>query len=254
MERDRTFPPKVQRWSELKAMGQSAAHYRAAYCEPKEPTAGMRFGTLVHTIGLGHGDYAIFPGERRAGKEWEKFEADNPGKLLVKASEHAEALRVVEAVRNDPAAGPLLDGLYEREIAWDWLGRRCAGRVDILRGDRVIDLKTTQCAEPGWFRRYALRAAYHAQMAWYLDGARACGATPFNATIIAVEVAPPFAVTVFNLSPRAIEDGRKLVRMWMERAIACEAANDWPGYVQSAIELDVAEETGLLIDGEEVAA
>lgn len=255
MERDRSFPPKVLRWSELKHMARSPAHFRAAYTDPPEQSPAMRFGALVHALALRHGDFAVFEGERRAGKEWDRFRDANPGKMIVKASEVAEAQRVVSAVETDPVAAPLLRGLYEHELEWEHCGRRCAGRLDILH-DALVDLKTTNCAEPAYFSRAALRLGYHAQAAHYSNGARANGHDlPHGAFIIAVETSAPFAVTVMHITPRTLEEGQKLLRSWLERVIACEAAGEWPGYRQTVIDLEVPEaDGGLLIDGEQVFA
>lgn len=254
MERDRQFPPKVLRFSELKRMALSPAHFRAAYEDPIEQTPYMRFGSLVHALLLRGDSFEVYDGERR-GNAWKDFKAKVPeGKLIVTASEHAEALRVSTAVLNDPVARPLVEGLHETEITWEMLGRKCAGRVDILGQIDLVDLKLTHFAQPEYFARFALRSAYHAQVAWYGDGARANGHSIERAHIIAVESKPPFAVVVMPVTPRALEEGRKMIRLWIERLGVCEAAGEWPGYTQCPIPLDVVEDAGLIIEGEEVAA
>ena len=104
----------------------------------------------------------------------------------------------------------------------------------------MVELKTARTANPDWFRRDALRMAYHAQLAWYADGLRAARlADVHHAFVVAVESAPPFPVVVFELTPEALEHGRKLCRLWLEQLLVCEQSDHWPGYAQSVVPLDV---------------
>lgn len=59
---------------------------------------------------------------------------------------------------------------------------------------------------------------------------------------------------MLRLTPRALEEGEKLNRSWIERLDGCELADEWPGYTQSILDLDVPDDASdaLLIDGEEV--
>lgn len=258
MQRDRTFPPTVLRWSELNKASKSGAHFRAAYTDPKEATAPMRLGSITHVLTLGGAGLLVWNGERRAGKEWEAFRADaQPGALIVSKKEYDQARRVADAVVASPLARPLLEGVHEHELAWTGpLNRKCAGRVDIATGKRLVELKTTTRAEPGWFARHAIAMNYHAQLAWYQDGARANGIPAEEAWIIAVETAAPFAVTVLELTERAIEQGRKACHLWVEKVVGWEQAGEWPGYAQSPVPLDVVDRVELegLDDNDEEAA
>lgn len=253
MIRDRTFPPTELHWSELKKMGKSPAHFRAAFEEPGGQSSAMLLGSFTHHLVLGGEGFVVYEAERR-GNAWKAFQAAHAGKMIVTEKEFQQGNRVAQAVRADPVAAPLLKGRREQFLTWQSMGRTCGGTLDVIGPDCIVDLKTTSVAEPGWFARQALRLGYHAQLAWYLDGAIANGIPAFRCWIVAVETAAPFAVTVMRVTPRALDEGRKLIRLWMERVAQCEAANTWPGYVQSAVDLDMAEEANLLIDGEEVAA
>lgn len=245
----------VPHFHDLKRMSRSPAHYLAGLGVEGPDTASFRFGRLVHALTLG-GPVYVFEGARRAGKEWESFIDGKNERDVYKRDEVDAARNVADAVKVHPLAAPLLDGRHEVPAEWTMNGRKVATRgIDILGGAFVCDLKTTNNAEPFAFQRGALRYGYHAQLAMYLDAARALGEHPRDAYVIAVETAAPYAVTVHRLSPRLLEEGRKLVRSWMERLQACEEADEWPSYVQSIVEWDVVDdEVGLIIDGEDLAA
>jgi hypothetical protein len=247
----RTFVPHFH---DLKRMAKSPAHYLAGLGVDGPDSAAFRFGRLVHCLTLG-GKVHVFEGARRAGKEWEAFIADKDPRDVYKQDEVADAKRVADAVKEHPIARNFLDGRKEVPVEWTMHGRMVATRgIDVFGDAFICDLKTTNNAEPSAFQRGALRYGYHAQCAMYLDAARALGAKAREAYVIAVETAAPYAVTVHRLSPRLLDEGRKLVRSWMERLQACEEANEWPSYVQSIVEWDVVEDVGLIIDGEEIAA
>ncbi len=239
-------------WSLLKQMALSPAHLRAAYEQGTDTTRSMSNGTLIHALVLG-GDVLVWEGVRK-GKKWEEFEAKNEGRFIVTRKEYDTASLAAVSVMWSPIAKPLLEGRRE----WSWSatmhGRRCAGRIDVA-GPATVDLKTSNSVEPGRFSRACLRMGYHAQLAWYQDARRALGEDPGDAWIIGVETKAPFPVTVLHVTQRALDEGRKLNRLWLEKLNACEAADEWPGYVQSAVELDIVEDDGgLIIDGEELAA
>lgn len=239
-------------FSTLKLMAKSPAHVKAAIDNEWAPTRAMNLGTLIHSLVLG-GDVVVYEGQRR-GKAWEAFEEEHDGRFIVTRKEHDDARRAADAVQRHPIAGPLLDG--RKEWAWRTMlhGRPCAGRIDVAGLRATVDLKSTNDAEPFRFQRACLRMGYHAQLAWYQDARRMLGEDPGDAYIIGVETKAPFAVTVLRVTPRALLEGQKLNRLWLERLAACEAADEWPGYVQSIVDLDVAEDAGLIIDGEEVEA
>lgn len=238
-------------FSTLKLMAKSPAHVRHAVETGWTPSRAMNVGTIAHAILLG-GDFVVYEGQRR-GKAWEAFELEHDGRTIVTCKEHDEAANMAASVLAHPVAVQLLQG--DRERAWTATmhGRTCAGRIDVAGGS-TVELKTTNDAEPGRFQRQCLRMGYHAQLAWYQDARRALGEDPGGAYIIGVESKAPFPVTIFRLTPRALLEGQKLNRLWLERLAACEAADEWPGYVQSVVDLDIVEDAGLVIDGEEVAA
>lgn len=234
-------------FSALKQFARSPAHFKAYTEREFVSSPAMNLGTLIHALVLG-GEYVCFEAERR-GKAWTDFKSANEGKFIVTATELEKAKRAADAVLGDRVAAPLLEGRHEH--AWNAVlyGRKAAGRIDVA-GPCTVDLKSAADVEPYRFQRTCLRMAYHAQLAWYADARRALGENPGECFIIGVESSAPYAVTTLRITPRALDEGRKLTRLWVERLIACELADEWPGYAQSALDLDIVEDAGLIIDGE----
>lgn len=242
---------------------------------------GERSGSAwAHFKGLVAGEeYVIFDGPR-TGKAWKAAKEAAAGALIVTSEdieraaiarevqcarltlgfypapivttkEYDAANRCADAVRADPIARDLLVGAHEVELSWRSHDLDCGGRIDVLGHRRIADLKTTRDSEPDWFGRYALRNAYPAQLDWYSEGARENGFAIDESWIVAVETRAPYPVTCHRLTPRALEKGRALWCSWMERLRVCLEADEWPGYVQCAVDLDAPDDEIELIYADE---
>lgn len=234
VEHHRALPPHLKpvRFSRLKVIGQSAAHYLGQFEEEREDNAQLRFGRLAHSLILG-GKVVVYPKERR-GKAWLAFQEANQGAEIVTLAEYDRAHKIAASVDRHPDA-PLLNGEHEKELAWMLEGRACGARLDVLGVDYVTELKTTTSAEPGWFTRNGGRMAYHAQLSWYMSAARLCyPRREFTcAYIIAVETRHPYVVTSFEVPERALDFGARLWRSWWETLMGCERSEQWPAYTQT---------------------
>lgn len=236
------------RFSVLKHMAKAPVHVLDAMksdngeIEPMPDTRPMRVGFVGHALLLG-GEFTVWPGQRR-GKKWDEFEAAHANDRIVTQSEYDDARRIADAVLSHSDAAELLNGEREKELEWSVLGRQCVGHLDVLNREhgRVVDVKTCMTSHPDRFAKQAMWMGYHAQLAWYLDGAKVR-----DAYVIAVESKRPYPVTVLKLSERAIEQGRKLCRLWMERFLACEEAGRWPGYCESIVPFDVPDDDDLAL-------
>jgi hypothetical protein len=230
-------------FSTLKILAKSPMHLRHSLEHGFVATPPMDFGTLGHTLTLGGQEVAVWDGDRR-GNNWKYFKAENAGKLVVTKKDYDRAAAVRDAVLADPVAAPLLAVPHEqKEVEWvvSMYGRKCAGRIDVCSQD-TIDLKVVADAHPIRFGWQARKLAYHAQIAWYQDARRALGQDPGRGILIAVESKPPHAVVVRVLTPRMLEEGRKLTRLWIEELKLCEEAQSWHGYAQTEVELDAPDE------------
>ena len=223
------------RFSRLKLIGRSPKHYQASYGPPTET---MQVGTAVHARLLENTPFVVYDGVRR-GKEWDRFKLDQPsGVMIFNDREGQQVSMMVESVQANPDAMRVLEGEREQVRLWKIGERECQGTPDVVSDKFVTELKTGETSDPLLFRYKLLRYQYHAQLAWYHDG---LSDAERDCYIVAVENKSPYITTVFKLTPGSIEQGRKLYRLWWERLMACEAANEWPGYCQSIVDLDVGE-------------
>jgi hypothetical protein len=235
------------RYSRLKQMAKSPAHYLAAVTEE---TTSMARGSAVDALLLGTQRVICFPGKVRAGKDWERFQLDNADALVLTRKELDRALAMAAAVRSSKPAMRALDGAHMTEIAWSFLGRECLSHPDVVGDGFVTDLKTTESADPKRFYWAAQRYHYFGQLAFYDAAVRQSGrGDPQAHFIVAVESLRPHPVTVLRLTPRALEQGQREFRLWFETLLACEAANAWPGYCESVVDLDVPDDAVELVYG-----
>lgn len=246
-------PPPVIRFSALKQLARSPAHFRA-YCESGfQATRQMDVGSIAHAILLG-GDYVVYPGSAkgnmsRQGNEWKDFAAAHAGELVVTHAEVDEAQAIVAAVRANPVAMRHLEGARtEVPLSWEMHGMPCAtGGVDWIGPHSWGDLKTCRCSEPEAFARDATRMLYYAQLAFYSEGLHISG-LGYDADgpggyqvprIIAVESDAPHNVTVFRVPERVLERGRQSIALWFGILKGCIDSGQWPGYVAEEVTFEL---------------
>lgn len=240
------------RFSRLKMIAQSPAHYYRALTWQFVETESTRCGSATHAMVLGGADVAVFEGVRR-GDEWKKFAADNVGNIILNRREYDKSCRMAESVLLSSAAAEILDAAPIREslIRWRYLDRDFTSTPD-ARGEVLIDLKTTRVGSLDGFGREMIRRGYHAQLSCYGEAMIATGENaPAENYVIAVENVEPYLTTVRRITPRAIENGRRLWTGWFETLRACEAINKWPGYSEAIVDLDIEETATIQIEGEE---
>lgn len=245
------------RWSNLRWMRQSPAHYRWHRDNPSPPTPAMRVGAYAHRLALGGSrPFATYDGIRR-GKEWEAFKTlcGTQGMEIVSAAEAAAAEGCAEALRLHPVASKLLlEADSERPIRWSMAGRECSGTVDMIGVGWIVELKVTD-ANPNRLPWQAQKMGWLGQLAWYAEGYQQyTGCFQEHLYIIAVEPKPPHPVTVMFLTEAAREAGERLWNSLFNQLLVCEQTNEWPGYTSAVMPLDVPgeEDVTLTINGEEI--
>lgn len=231
--------------SNLKKIGEAPAIYKDSLGRDEDKLA-YRHGRLTHLLLLGVQagvKWDIFPG-RRAGKVWEEFRDARPDVDIFTKKEYDLALAMAKSVEATPLAMKYLKGEFELPVEWTYegTGRRCCTRgIDVLNREKAYtaELKTAVSSHPERFPRDAIKLGYHAQGSWFKDAAKSLGVTTTKHYVIAVEKKRPHVVTVFCITARAMLEGEKLVRGWMERLKSCEDANEFPPYAQDVVDLDV---------------
>lgn len=263
------IPMVPVRHSHLVACGRSPAHAKHAIetgAEDEDETTSMSLGTTVHNLVYtnfgrlpGGPKVLVYPGAVRRGKEWEAFKAEHEGAHIITGAEMDKAKEMARALIENKLARRLIRQrgvIREQTIMFEMLGRACRSTPDLRAGDGswVAEIKTTRNGDPQRFKWDALKMGYHAQLAMQLEAVRAQKFNPRKAFIITVESEAPWVVTVMEMTERALDQGARQLRLWLEQFIACEQTGHWPGYCQSVVRLDLgAPELELDFEGEPAA-
>ena len=211
---------------------------------PPKPKPSMNLGSAVHKVLLGAGPELVeidADNYNRKQHQEERDEAFAAGNIPVLPKERDLVNGMVNAVRDDPTAGPLFTkGRPEQILVWDdpTTGVRCRGMLDWLPdpGDgpasAIPDLKTAVSAAPREFASSAAKFKYHIQAPWYLNGARALGyADEFTAFLfVVVETKPPHPVEVYELEWDDMELGDALGAKARRLYAEYTALDFWPSY------------------------
>lgn len=150
---------------------------------------------------------------------------------------------VAEALRSHDLAGAWFDDTqpdYRKHnevsiYAQGPTGQTLKARLDRIQdgGDRmlILDLKTTDCADPSSFARKLVGLNYDLQAAWY---SRLAGeAFPdcrADFLFVAVERKPPYAVQVYRADESVITSGLRKMDRAISRYSECVALDYWPSY------------------------
>ena len=231
------------RFSHLRAYGRSPAHGRHARIAPKgDETLAMERGTAVHAILFGTKKVIGYPGATRRGKEYDAFVASHPDHEILSMKEYDKAMRMADAVIACDLATPLLQGVTEETLLFDWMGLKCRATPDVRGAGFLTELKTSQSSDPNKFLWHARRMHYHAQMRFQNI---ACGMTALDSYIVCVEAADPFPVTVFRIDEKALEVGEKLLMGWAECLKGAEASQVFSPYVSCIVPIDLPDNDDL---------
>ena len=230
----------------LKHFERSALHAWQEKLHPEPPTPAKELGTHFHAAVLEpelfEKSYVVAPKvDRRtiAGKTmWAAFEAENAGKVLLKAEDHAMIRGAMESVWGHPKASALLRGAAHCEVGAVWVHERtellCKGLLDCVSQDDgwtwVVDLKSAVDASPGAFAAAVARYSYHAQAAHYLAGLQAISPHQRRFAWIAVEKTPPYATAVYEPDEATLLAGETLIERWLDEYAKATATGEWPGY------------------------
>jgi exodeoxyribonuclease VIII len=223
----------------------SPAHYAAHMAgeTKREQTKAMLLGTMSHLAVLEPNKLDTAFVEKpsdidfrtKAGKEWRESIGTTP---ILDADEARAVRGIRDSIAAHDAAKALLGGC-DSEVAMfaeHRSGLWIKGRVDALKVESdfesvIVDVKTTSAgADYGTFSRQAAQLNYHLSAAWYCHLAGLNGLPITRFYWIAVEVAPPYAVAVYEIHPDALDLGVGMMNDALELIAQCEDAGVWPGY------------------------
>lgn len=243
------------RYSTLKQMARSPLHYFHACQSEQDDRLCLRIGAGTHAILFGQ-PYVKWPDIRR-GRAWEAFKEEHADKPILNPKEYVQAQGIADSVRRNADAVKylLLDTRVEQRIDWTYLGRAFRSTPDAYGKHHVTELKSTRDSSPERFVRDGACRGYPAQIATYETALLERGlSTAADKYIVAVESAPPYPVTVFRVSEETVEQGRRNLRLWAERALVCEASESYPAYAQSVVDFDIGDNDpfSIVVNGEEL--
>jgi hypothetical protein len=230
------------------------AEFHYSLLHPPASKKAYDFGHLCHKMALGcGGDFAVLDplihgrktdGSRaeqpKSTKAWKDAEAHakSRGKTPVTAEQMDAAQRMAGKIFEHPLAGKLLQsGAAELSGWWhdEQTGVRLRFRPDFLpdTGGRpiIVDVKTSQTANPRRFARSCFDFGYYQQGAFYIDGlAATTGATDAAFVFVVVQKDEPWLVSVCQLEPEDIAYGRAQNRAAIDLYAKCRESGVWPGY------------------------
>jgi hypothetical protein len=234
-------------WSKLKVLGRSPAHFRAAMLGHDKDTDARKFGRVGHLAVLEPERYrkevVVWDGGKRDKriKAYADFLKAHAGQEIITPKEDELARTIGEVVRRDKQAALLLSqGRSEQTILWKHKnGMAAKGRIDFLAREGVVDLKFARDASPVGFGRAAASIQHHVQASYYLDGLESCGVSGLSYFCVAVEIEPPFAVSVYRVGEVLLDMGREVYGGLLEQLKECRETNNWPGYTEGVQELQL---------------
>lgn len=228
-------------FSTLKHMRRSPLHFKTALDDDREApeTDAIKLGRVVHVAVFEPDrltkETVVWEGERRAGKEWERFKELHHRKTIIRVDDAHRALAIRDAVRGCPLVAPYLTtGAAEQVLQWNdrRTGLRCKARLDWHNDAALLDLKTARNAcNPRLFARDAFELGYFHQGAFYQRGL----ATVRNLAegppviLVAVEPEPPHDVAVYRMSEDALHFVDEDIHKLLGRVAECRESDRWPG-------------------------
>ena len=194
------------------------------------------FGTVAHTLILGKGGdiYVIDCADWKLKKHQEERKAKRAeGFTVINRADLLAASRLARAVKKHPVASAVLStGEAEKSLFWTdaETGVTRRGRVDWLRDNAIVDVKTCADASPTGFAKACANFGYDMQAAWYTDGIEHLTGDRLPFLFIAVEKTAPHLVAVYQLDDFALERGANRNAEALRIYAECESTGTWPGY------------------------
>ncbi len=251
--------------SSLKKILESPAHYQAALKNKLIPTPAMKMGTALHSLVL-DGEKAfngLYFDRKKEGKDLTVVEMKEAlGKKGIKyknsakkpelevllypdgkpidrrtglaEAEFADVLGMAESLRRlQWYAGTDAEYIKRNEVSiyLDYMGVPFKARLDsvLVEEGIILDLKTTDSADPELFTKKVVGLGYDFQAAAYTVAAEQAYGKPFKFLFAAVERKAPYTVAVYEADEFMQAEGRRKFDRAIELYKECEASGQWAG-------------------------
>lgn len=202
--------------------------------EPSEGNENFDFGSVVHALVLGVGDFTVidFPDYRTKAARAARDAVRATGAAPVIPRDLARAEAAAQAVREHPVAARLLSGGRPEVSVWATdpaTGVLMRGRIDWLRGNVNTDVKTTSgSVDAEDFIHTVMRYHYGFQGAFYRKLLTLNGLDPGPIYWIPVTKKPPFEAAVLKPADDLIEFSMGEVDRALALYAQCLETGEWP--------------------------
>jgi exodeoxyribonuclease VIII len=207
----------------------------------------MRWGRLAHMAILEpdrfFAEAVVWPGGRKAGKEWERFVADCGDDEMILTQDELDKLADMSAMihKNRDAHHLISTTGHEVSLTWDQpLYGQGKCRADILSDDGAIvaDYKTARSIVQRDFWRSAWSLGYHIKMGWYAHGIAVLTGRHPSVRVIVQENVRPFDCWVCVMPPALVEKSAIEAVEIARRYNVHRAIGTFPGVVPSGVMID----------------
>lgn len=198
-------------------------------------------GTLAHTLILEPNkfdeEFILFDEFRKAGKVYEEFKLQNPGKYIVSKPQLMKVKRWVEAYKQLPEATSLLEsGIAEQSLCINIMGVPVKVRADWLNPDvgYIADVKTSSMpTDVDSFKHVVERYSYDLSAALYMLAFEEYYKRPFKDFYFIVLGKKDNSCQVFRLSDKTREQGTNRVYEALRTYKKCLESGVWTTAAES---------------------
>jgi hypothetical protein len=219
------FKKRAVSASLIKECLKSPLHGYAFLNEPREQTAAMALGSLVHALVLEPetASFHVLPKGKRTTPE---DLAEAGSKMIVREQQLEEAKQIASSVLSSPVAKELLKGAkVEVSLSFDVDGTPCKSKIDAVNGETLIELKTANDLYARDFASTIIRNDYHTQLAFYREALRRNGHNIKRVVVIQATTDAPFICRVFELEDLYLDAGDRRINKVFD--VAAKLIEGW---------------------------
>ena len=230
--------------SRLGSFKKSPLHLYHHLFEYKEETYAQKIGKAFHSCILEpeefENNYVKAPQLDKRTKEgkaqYSEFAIQNINKTIINEDDYNKLLAMKNSLYSSSVGIDILNDIKatEQEKLWinDETNIKMRGFIDAIGSNFLLELKTTQDADPMKFQRDAINYAYNRQAAVYLDSENSF--KNFDFYFIAIEKEAPYAVSIHKCSKELINHGREQYinllneyKTWVDRGMPIVGYEYW---------------------------